>query len=45
MTQGLSFISELDIAMNIKIVLTTMIISFGGLSCHMQVMSILSEKK
>jgi hypothetical protein len=45
MTQGLSFISQLDIAMNIKIILTTMIISFGGLSCHMQVMSILSEKK
>lgn len=45
MTQGLSFISKLNISMNIKIILTTMIISFGGFSCHMQVMSILSEKK
>ncbi len=45
MTQGLNFISDLNITMNIKIILTTMIISFGGFSCHMQVMSILSEKK
>lgn len=45
MTQGLSFISKLNIATNIKIILTTMILSFGGFSCHMQVMSILSEKK
>jgi sporulation integral membrane protein YlbJ len=45
MTQGLSFIGNLDISMRLKAVLSTMIISFGGLSCHMQVMSILSEKK
>ena len=45
MTQGLSFISTLDISMKIKIILATMIISFGGFSCHMQVISILSEKK
>lgn len=45
MTQGLSFISTLDISMKVKIILATMIISFGGFSCHMQVISILSEKK
>lgn len=45
MTQGLKYISILDIPLKMKAVLCTMIISFGGLSSHMQVMSILSDTK
>ncbi len=43
MTQGLKYISELDIPLKIKSIVSTMIISFGGLSGHMQVMGILSD--
>ena len=45
MTQGLKYISLLDIPLKLKSVLSTMIISFGGLSVHMQVISILSDTK
>lgn len=45
MTQGLKYISLLDIPLKLKSVLSTMIISFGGLSVHMQVMGILSDTK
>ena len=45
MTQGLKYISELSVPLKIKSVISTMIISFGGLSGHMQVMGILSDTK
>lgn len=44
-TQGLKYISVLDISLKTKTILSTMIISFGGLSGHMQVMGILSDTK
>lgn len=45
MTQGLKYISLLDIPLKFKSTLSTMIISFGGLSVHVQVISILSDTK
>jgi sporulation integral membrane protein YlbJ len=45
MTQGLKYVSLLNIPLKLKSVLSTMIISFGGLSVHMQVISILSDTK
>ena len=45
MTQGLKYISILNIPLKLKAVLSTMIISFGGFSVHMQMMSILSDTK
>ncbi len=45
MTQGLKYISILDIPLKIKATLSVMIISFGGLSTHMQIISILSDTK
>ena len=45
MTQGLRYISILDISLKIKATIFTMLISFGGLSGHMQVMGILSDTK
>lgn len=44
-TQGLNFISKLNIDTIIKGFLMTIIISFGGFSAHIQVMSLLEEKK
>lgn len=43
MTQGLKYISLEAIPLKLKSVLTVMILSFGGLSVHMQIMSILSD--
>ena len=43
MTQGLKYISALHIPLDLKSSLTAMILSFGGFSVHMQVMSILSD--
>ena len=43
MTQGLKYISLEPIPLKLKSVLTVMILSFGGLSVHMQIMSILSD--
>lgn len=43
MTQGLKYVSLLHIPLKLKSVLSTMIISFGGLSVHMQMFSILSD--
>ena len=43
MTQGLKYISILQVPLKIKAILSTFIISFGGISAHCQVMSILSE--
>lgn len=45
MTQGLKYVSMLNIPLKVKSVLTVMILSFGGLSVHMQVISILSDTK
>ena len=45
MTQGLKYVSILNIPLKMKSILSTMIISFGGLSVHMQVISILSDTK
>lgn len=45
MTQGLKYISILDIPLKLKSILSTMILSFGGLSVHMQVISIISDTK
>ena len=43
MTQGLKYISLEAIPLKLKCVLSVMILSFGGLSVHMQIMSILSD--
>ena len=43
MTQGLKYISKETIPLKLKCVLTVMILSFGGISVHMQIMSILSD--
>lgn len=45
MTQGLKYISLLNIPLKVKSVLTAMILSFGGLSVHMQIISIISDTK
>ncbi|MDD3392803.1 MAG: nucleoside recognition domain-containing protein [Bacilli bacterium] len=45
MTQGLKYISVLSIPLKLKAILSTMIISFGGFSVHMQIMSILNDTK
>lgn len=42
-TQGINQISYLNIPLNLKCTLITFVISFGGLSSHMQVMSILED--
>ena len=44
MTMGTSYLSILDISDIIKVVVSTMIISFGGLSIHLQVISVLDDK-
>lgn len=43
MTQGLKYISLEKIPLKLKSTLTVMILSFGGLSVHLQIMSILSD--
>ncbi len=45
MTQGLKYVSLLQIPLKLKTTLSTMIISFGGLSVHVQMISILSDTK
>ena len=45
MTTGLKYLSLSNYSLNIKIVLSTSFISFGGLSVHFQIMNILNEKK
>ncbi len=44
MTMGLSSLSLLNISDIYKVIISSMIISFGGLSIHMQVISILDDK-
>ena len=43
MTQGLKYISILNLSLKWKVIISTMIISFGGLSVHMQIISILGD--
>lgn len=43
MTQGLKYISLEDLPLKIKTVLSVMILSFGGFSIHLQIISILSD--
>ena len=43
MTQGIKYISIEPIPLKLKCTLTVMIISFSGLSVHIQIMSVLSE--
>ncbi len=45
MTQGVKYISMEDIPLKLKCTLTVMILSFGGLSVHMQIISIISDTK
>lgn len=45
MTQGLKYISVLNIPLKLKSILSAMILSFGGFSVHMQVISIISDTK
>lgn len=45
MTQGLKYVSMLDIPLKIKGTLSVMFISFGGISVHMQIVSIISDTK
>lgn len=45
MTQGIKNVNNLNLSIYLKTVLITFFISFGGLSIHMQVLSIISEAK
>lgn len=45
MTQGLKYISLLSVPLKFKATLSAMILSFGGLSVHMQMIGILSDTK
>lgn len=44
MTMGLEHLSKMNISNIFKVILSSSIISFGGLSIHMQVISILDER-
>ena len=45
MTSGLKYVSMLDYSLKVKAYLSVFLISFGGLSIHTQIMSILSKYK
>ena len=45
MTLGLKYIANLNISMMHKVILFSAILSFGGLSVHMQVMAQIIEDK
>lgn len=45
MTQGLKYVSLLNIPLKLKSIISCMLISFGGLSIHMQVISVISDTK
>ena len=45
MTQGIKYTSLLNIPINLKAAIITALISFGGISIHLQIISILSEVK
>lgn len=44
-TQGLKYVSLLNIPLKLKSIISCMLISFGGLSVHMQIISIISDTK
>ena len=41
--EGLNNIKDLNMSLKLKTILSTMVLSFGGLSSHMQIYSIISE--
>lgn len=43
MTQGLKYVSLANMPLKVKCIISTAILSFGGLSVHMQVINILSD--
>jgi len=45
MTQGLKYLENINISVNIKALIAVIILSFGGLSVHMQVLTIISDTK
>ena len=45
MTQGVKLISALEISELLKVIIITMILSFGGFSVHMQVLGIIGDAK
>ena len=45
MTQGLKCLESIDLSVNLKALLAVIILSFGGLSVHMQVITIISDTK
>lgn len=45
MTQGLKHVSLLNVSLKTKSIIMAMIISFGGLSVHTQVLSFISDTK
>ena len=45
MTTGLKYLSTLSIPFKLKVLTSTLFISFGGLSIHAQIINILKEKK
>lgn len=45
MTQGLKYISIQELPLKIKTIISTIFISFGGISVHIQILSILSDTK
>ena len=45
MTQVVKLVSELNLNIILKIIIITFFISFGGISIHIQVLSIISEEK
>ena len=45
MTQGLKYVSISNASLKLKTIISCMIISFGGLSVHMQVLTIISDTK
>lgn len=45
MTQGLKYVGLLNIPLKLKTIISTMIISFGGFSVHMQLIGLLSDTK
>lgn len=45
MTQGLKYVGLLNNSLKVKAILSIMMISFGGISVHIQTFSIISERK
>lgn len=45
MTQGLKYVGLLNIPLKLKTIISTLIISFGGFSVHMQLISLISDTK